>query len=145
MQIVDIGGSHGHLSRKLALVNSSAPMVYVDLNPALLERAQPLQSRTTTFTRGIVSYLHANVVTSLSLLQGDDLLFGLHPCGSLGDRNLQLAGEHGASDARVMLFAEVVGRGPRGRGADAAFCDCSWKRGCKECAECRSEAAWGYE
>jgi SAM-dependent methyltransferase len=112
-RIVDVGGGHGHLARELALVDEAMQVVCVDLNPALLRMARELYEH--QGSRGTLTFVQGNAVASDSLFGNGDLIIGLHPCGSLGDRIVLAAAEHTSALVLVSCCLQKL------QGGDAAL------------------------
>lgn len=98
-RIVDLGSGHGHLTRALALALRPNEALGIDWDDARIARAIDLSGAPDA--NGLNSgprFVHgdASAAEPASELSADDLVTGLHPCGSLGDALVARARKAGA-------------------------------------------------
>lgn len=97
-RIVDCGAGHGHLTRHLAEA-LGVEGLGVEREQALVDTARAL---------GGARFVAADLFEAPPALGPADLLVGLHACGALTDRLLDLAVAHGAAVAAVGCCAHKI-------------------------------------
>ena len=101
-RVVDVGSGHGHLTRELQALVAS-PVVGLERNPRLVDRAEQL-ARTTTVAP---TFQTTDVLADDDVFEGGDCVVGLHACGELGDVMVMRAAARGHDGVGVVALALV--------------------------------------
>ncbi|CAN8062353.1 unnamed protein product [Agarophyton chilense] len=87
-RIVDMGAGHAHLAASLRTM-LDLPTVAIDCDPALIQTAKTLYGTIPNLT--IHKHLVQSLRSSTMEIMPNDMLFGLHSCGSLGETVVKMA------------------------------------------------------
>lgn len=100
-RVVDLGAGHGHLTRELAeRLNVAA--LGVEARAHVVENARALTES------DAVRFVRRDAIADPIRFERDDLIVGLHACGSLGDAIVRAAAESGAGVLLVSCCPQKI-------------------------------------
>lgn len=92
-RVVDLGAGHGHLTRHLAAA-LGVEALGLERDPAFVDAAR-------AFAQAVARFEVIDLLAERPALHPSDLVVGLHACGALSDRLVEMAIEAGAAVAFV--------------------------------------------